>query len=40
LRVDLSVTLDKAQRSATANIPDGDMHRKDGYFTLTFSPEK
>ena len=38
VRVDLSVTLETAQRSTTANVPDGDIHRKDGYFTLTFLP--
>ena len=36
VRADLSVTLTEAERSSTANVPDGDVHRKDGYFTLTF----
>lgn len=36
VRADLSVTLDKEERSSTANVPDGDIHRKDGYFSLTF----
>ena len=40
VRVDLSVTLDEAQISTTANVADGDIHHKDGYFTLTFMPAK
>lgn len=36
VRVDLSVTLEKEERSTTANVPEGDIHQKDGYFTLTF----
>jgi len=40
VRVDLSVTLDVPQRSTTANVADGDIHRKDGYFTLAFEPAK
>jgi len=36
VRADLSVTLRAAERSSTANVPEGDVHRKDGYFTLTF----
>jgi len=36
VRVDLSATLAKEERAATANVPDGDIHQKDGYATLTF----
>jgi len=36
VRVDLSVTLTKEERAATANVPKGDIHQKDGYATLTF----
>lgn len=36
VRVDLSVTLTAEERSATANVPDGDLHQKEGYFSLTF----
>ena len=36
VRVDLSVTLESEERSSTANVPDGDIHQKDGYSTLTF----
>jgi cellulose/xylan binding protein with CBM9 domain len=36
VRADLSVTLTSEERSSTANVPDGDIHRKDGYFTLAF----
>lgn len=36
VRVDLSVTLANEERSSTANVPDGDIHKKDGYSTLVF----
>ena len=36
VRADLSVTLTAEERSSTANCPDGDIHQKDGYFTMTF----
>jgi hypothetical protein len=36
VRVDFSVTLKREERSSTANVPDGDIHQKDGYFTLRF----
>ena len=36
VRVDGSVTLERMERSSTANCPDGDIHKKDGYFSLTF----
>ena len=36
VRVDFSVTLEKEERSSTANVPDGDIHHKDGYSQLTF----
>jgi hypothetical protein len=36
VRVDLSVTLQADERSSTANVPEGDIHQKDGYFSLTF----
>ncbi|NIA15952.1 MAG: hypothetical protein GWP08_17960 [Nitrospiraceae bacterium] len=36
VRVDVSVTLDKEERSSTANVPGGDIHQKNGYFSLTF----
>jgi len=35
-RADFSVTLAKEERSATANVPAGNIHDKDGWFTLTF----
>lgn len=40
VRVDLSATLANAERSSTANVPDGDIHQKDGYATLTFIGER
>lgn len=36
VRVDFSVTLKVEQRSSTANVPDMDIHQKEGYATLTF----
>jgi len=40
VRVDFSVTLEKEQRSSTANVPDGNIHLKEGYSTLTFLPKE
>lgn len=36
VRVDCSVTLELEERSATANVPDGNLHLKSGYSTLVF----
>jgi len=36
VRVDVSVTLSQDQRSSTANVPEGDIHSKEGYFALVF----
>lgn len=36
VRVDISVTLEEEERSATANVPEGNLHSKEGYFTLIF----
>jgi hypothetical protein len=36
VRVDYSVTLELEERSATANVPDGNLHLKSGYSTLVF----
>jgi 2',3'-cyclic-nucleotide 2'-phosphodiesterase (5'-nucleotidase family) len=36
VRADLSATLENEERSSTANVPDGDIHRKDGYSALIF----
>jgi len=37
VRVDVSATLESEERSSTANIRTGDIHKeKDGYFTLRF----
>ncbi len=36
VRADLSTTLENEERSSTANVPEGDIHKKDGYANLIF----